>query len=193
MSQPNQDGLRPGYALMPGVPEAAREMFTQYRPSEQGVCALSPEMNITLPYAEWAWYEWVERMSTGALAAGETDPATVWTVPQDERNYLVHMRVALAGGDNDVQNLRLFSPVGYFASTGDASIVIAQKATPDQTMIWPDPSNIQTLVVWWNGPILLEPGTLVQLTPAGAGVAATTWTVYLALRRSLIVRALVPQ
>ncbi len=168
---------------------ALLDYMRAYTPSPEGVCYLHDQMAITLPLPEWAWYAWFETL-TANLTAGQGTDETVFTVPGDERIYLDGIVAVRTGGDNNIDGLTVAYPTGYFAGAAVATIIAVTATT---IVFWPDPGGLQTTTyVQGNPPLLLEPGSVIAISPDGSGVSASTVLLQISMRRTKIVRALVP-
>jgi len=178
-----------GAGEIPGLDRAFLELLRAYRPSELGPCLISDTLHVSLPYPEWNQWSWLAA-PTITVAIGVSTLHPVFTVPMDERAWLMAMRVNRSSGDNLVLGLNITMPEGYYEDS--ASFEFSQLTVAATTTFWPD-SNRQTLTIGYElGPILLEPGSIVNMRPSGAGSAETVFGSTVFLRRMKLTRALVP-
>jgi len=174
-----------------GIPASLLGLLNRFSSSYNGVCWVSDEMQLVLPVPDWHLYAWTEALTANILAT-QTALETVFTVPTDERVYLDYVLVARATGDNLINNLAFSLPTGYFGGT--QSVQFYGLNAGAALLYWPDTLDVATINNFqMPGPLLLEPGTIVQIDPTGAGSAASTWTVVLLMRRTKLIRARPPQ
>ncbi len=185
--------LQPSYGVFRGVQAALLAFMESYRPGPEGVCAVEAVARVDLPIELWAWWSWMEHVLTASISAGNTDPVTLYTVPLDERCWLDSIILERASGDNDIDGIQLVWPDPY-REGGDANgTELALLSTSAPALWWPDSGGVQANVDRMRpGPVLLEPGHLIRMTPGGAGVAASTFRAEICMRRTTVTRALVP-
>jgi len=179
-----------GTGELPGLTQAIIDSLRNYKTSPAGICYLSSDLQVTLPYADWATYSWFE-VGTETYAIAATNPQVIFTVPTNERVYLDCITVRRTSGDNLMNLIRLINPVGY--GSGDRTVDLLSLSSSAANMWWPDMGGVQGLNWIANpGPILLEPGATVALDPNGSGVAETLFHWEMVLRRCKLSRQLVP-
>lgn len=184
--------LEPGgtSGIIPGLEQSLLQLLQSYRPGDIGICEVFDKFQITLPLTDWDWYGWCADLDT-TMAAGETDPEMLWTVPPGERAWVDAVTCERTSGDNKFSILRVNYPAAY--SEGDGVFKLTSMATADSNIWWPDPAG--KLVENWvipNVPILLEQGAAVEVVPTGDGVSSTVFTTRLLLRRTKIGKARTP-
>jgi len=177
--------------VMPGLDSALIALLRNYRPGDIGICELADKIQLSLPVPEWAWYSAPESATSGSITGGAAATLTIYTVPGNIRCMLEGVILERATGDNNLHNLYLLQPPGYFV--GNSTMVAKRLTTPGVFMTWPDDTNaFQAADFYMAGPILLEPGTQIQLTTAGDGVSASTFAYQIAMRHTKLVRAAPP-
>jgi len=165
-----------------------------YRPSLVGPCFISEEIQIGLPVPEWAWYGWVERLTTQSFAIGASGPEVVYTLPLDERALFLGVMVTRLGGDNGARELDYEMPADYGAddtSTGNRQRLI-QLTNTDNHVGWPPGQQAVNEALNLAEPILWEPGTTLLLSPFGDGSATSTYRVSISMKKTKLIRAMVP-
>lgn len=168
-----------------GGDRALMEMLDHYRgPEHIG-------LNITLPVENWDRYAYFHAESY-TRDAGDGDTFTALTIPLDVRAMLIAYRVFRASGDGTLSDLEIRYPLAY-SSSAISSILVS--ATTVTSLFWPDPSGVQSSLGYMKGPtpLLLEPGTLLDVDPAGDGVAETVFASRIDLIYCKIVRAQAPR
>ena len=175
---------------LPGLDDTLRDVLRSYRAGDVGIEEVSARIQVVMDIPAGMEYGWVEDV-TAAYTAGQSTAEVVFTVPGNERAYLAAWVSERLTGDNDLRGMRITYPVGYWSGTGAINLV---RTTAGVTrMFWPDMGNDQAINLKVDvSPVLLEPGTLVELEPGGAGVAASTFYSRVLLRRWKIARALPP-
>jgi len=138
---------------------------------------------------DWAVWSWAELGTISGISAGETASQTMFTVPDDERAYLDGAYAAINSGDNTISDLDMVYPFPSYGA-GNGRVFLAELGTAGTYCYWPHVG--QTINRGVGGPLLLEPGQLVRFGLSGAGAAATEVVFALALRRTKIIRQLVP-
>lgn len=177
--------------VMAGINASLISMLRNFSPGDLGVCVVDDKLQLALPISLWDWYAFWERADTASILAGASTPTTLATVPNDERWLLEALRIERTSGDNDLDGVDLVYPAGYFS--GDSrSRFLSLASASDGVLFWPDPGGQQTWTQYQAGPILLEPGTVLQVEPDGTGVSATVFRGRIATRRTKIIRAMVP-
>ena len=190
LSVPNgAEAFGPGdpSGVMAGLNASLIALLRNFQPGDLGVCVVDEKIQLSLPIAEWATWGW-NQQDTITLGAGASAVVTVFTVPNDERIWLDYARCGRSSGDNDFRAIQITPPAGYSSLAANYSIM--SLATLATSIYWP--SGQQTADVDVPGPILLEPGTIIQLLPGGTGVAATNVRIDINMRRTKMVRALAP-
>lgn len=185
-------GLPPGTpaGVMAGLNASFLALLANFSPSDLGVCVLDEKLQVSLAIPDWATYSYFESLASPSIDAASSTSVTLLTVPQDERWHLDQVRATRASGDNTALSFCLVYPAGYFA--GDARNVFIRAGSPGSILFWPDPGNGQSVDQYQSPSILLEPGTILELDPGGAGVAATIFTVTMATRRTKVIRTRAP-
>ncbi len=141
---------------------------------------------LTIP--DWSTWSWTQNGSTGNIAAGATTTQVLFTVPDDERAYLHGIYALVASGDNTIDGVGLGFPAAY--SSGGV-LDLLQLATANAQIYWPHVGQTINRGIGPT-PVLLEPGTNIQLFPSGAGAAITTISFNMSLRRTKLIRQLDP-
>jgi len=180
--------------VIPGLEQAVAAILRNYNPGDIGICEIADKISLSLPVPDWASYCWTEEVDA-VWAGAATGNQLIYTVPADERNTLVSWCSHRAAGDNTFSILRITAPAGYGA--GSRVVDLMAMAAGSTRIYWPDPGGNQTIP--GNSlanpamlPLLLEPGTILEILADAAGVAATTITSQIMLIRSKVVRALIP-
>jgi len=176
----------------PGLTQALLEALAQYQPSEGGVCYINPEISIVLPLEGWSR---VGRTSTAdtVLTAGQSDQEPFWTVPADERHWIHAIFMTRTGGDNTISQFYMNYPEGYF--TGVTGVQLIAPDAGQSQMWWPIGINTGEFDAGAHqmpGPVMMEPGTVLEVNPNGVGVAISTFHTELLLTTTKLVRALAP-
>lgn len=183
--------LAPGYAVVPGLQRATRDLFDPLRPSEQGICALDSEVHVTLPIPAWGEYQWVEQFRA-AYAASTSTPVVVATVPPGERWWLWHALCRRDTGDNNIRILQMTPPDAYCAPAGTIMELIALTVSTTRFW-WPDIPGRQTVnYVVDCYPVMMEPGTTLSLTFNGSGSVAGDVTIDAIVKKTRIAHVLAP-
>jgi len=193
-----QNGLAPNESLPPGIPSGVMaglnasllDMLANFDPGDLGVCIVDDKLQLSLAIPDWAIWSFVS-IETISLTAGQNVTKDLWTVPQDERNWFDGIYAHMNSGDNKVNTVHLQIPAAYGA--GATTAILLSTGQVDN-LWWPDNGGWLTTVSggMHHGPILLEPGTIIQVGSPGAGVAASTYVAQIHLRRQKISRALAP-
>jgi len=178
----------PPAGVLAGLNQSLINVLRNFDPGAEGVCNVNPTLQLTLPIPEWAEWSWLEAATTASITAGSGTSVVLFEVPADERVTLWSCRVARATGDNEVQNFNLDWPTGYFSSSNDLEYYQPDAAA--SIVFWPNPA-VDPKAYTPPG-ILLEPSTQIRFQPSGAGVSASTFAYKLLLRRTKVIRALVP-
>jgi len=178
--------------VLPGLERSLLAVLANYRPGDIGICEVGDKLQLTLNLDHWAEWFHYQTFLTPSIDAGANASVTVWTVPTDERAWLDFMYASRASGDNLVGAFVVIPPAGYFEGPLSPTYQVQQIPAGSETPFWPDPGGIQTVTTQAVGPILMEPGSQVQIVASGAGVGASTFNVRLALRRTKLMRAMVP-
>lgn len=190
----NQNGgaepLPPGepVGVMAGLNSSLLALLANFSPGDLGVCIVDEKLQLSLPLADWGMWSWIEQGDTASITAASSVPINLFEVPTDERAWLDGFWVTRLSGDNTWKQLKITAPADYRAGNGVADLVELVSASTQ--IYWPNGGQSTTKQL--PGPILLEPGSLVRLIPAGAGVAASVGTYAVLLRRTKLVRALAP-
>lgn len=188
-SAPN-DGHGPSTGVAVGLDQALLAFFQSYRPGELGTNQISPNLQLTLPISLWDWSSYYHRLTSPSITAASSVTVPVLTVPQDERWEVTSLRVERGSGDNTLNGVDWVFPAGYFFGSSQSRFVVLSTAAP--TIFWPDPGGQQTWDEYERDPFLLEPGSVLELAPSGAGVAASTFIVKLNCRRTKLIRSIPP-
>jgi len=186
----SQNGATYGSGEIPGLSQTMLESFKDYRPSELGPCYIDPRITVSLPYPEWYKYSWLEQ-GVASLTAAQSAAEVIYTVPLNERCYLHGLYATRATGDNTVAGFALIYPSDYTSGGGNLTLLTVTTFIP--VAWWPDPGDIQGLDTNMPGdPLLLEPGTIIELDPGAAGASASTFNFNIMLTRFKLVRSLAP-
>lgn len=179
-----------GKGEMRGLPEAFKDVFRAYRSGDQGPCEVDNELHPVLAIPDWAtWSLYSETAATFAATASAYGIG--YTSPDNRRTWLHDVQVSRASGDNTIARLRLVCPEGYFE--GGANNVLLNLSAAANNLWWPDPLGRQTVDgINQGGPILLEPGTTIEVEAQGAGVAITVFDFRLTLMQTKLIRAYIP-
>jgi len=191
---PSQNGLPPGdtSGVLPGLETSLLHQLLNYRPGDIGICELAEQLQLTLPLADWAQYAFHVQVDV-SLTATQDDPETIWTVPDNERIWLQSAVTYRSTGDNLAVGFRLIYPAAYKEVASVQYVDIIGGMTAATNIFWPDPGAMQALYTTYvPPPLLLEPGTIIQLDPGQAGVSASVFATHLTMRRTSLVRAMVP-
>lgn len=176
---------------LPGMDATLLGLFANYNPGELGVAELSERFNLTFPYDLWAWYAFYKEALTENWPAGSTTTVTIYTVPTNRRLWFQGFSCERSSGDNLMNQLMISYPTGYYEGT-DFQPMLLDLTSPATILCWPDEGGRQASTRWMPGPILLEPGTQVQLKPSGAGAAVTKFEYSILGRMTDLVRDSTP-
>jgi len=197
MPLPAGNGLAPGgtSGVIPGLETAIAAILRNYNPGDIGICEVMDKLQLSLSVPYWAEYPWYNIERTAAVAGGFGGAITVYTVPMDRR-YLVQAITAerVSGGDGSLTYIQLVPP-GENVSAGAGTVVrLAQVEGNDNNMSWPNKAGVTTVAEIFHvpSPLLLEPGTLIQIRTAGTGVSATEWDTEVVGVMIPITRAMAP-
>jgi len=146
---------------------------------------------LSLGIEEWAWWAWLEADVSVSVAGGVAAGVSVFTVPGDERAWLDSLTIVRATGDNNLDYVRLIHPEGYRSGAVDL-LRLLELTTPATGLYWPNTGGGQTVTLAQPGPMLLEPGSLIQLVTDGSGASASTFDYAIRMRRTKMVRAKAP-
>lgn len=177
-----------------GLDQALLDCLRAYKPSPEGPDGVSSQIILGLPISDWAHFQLVEFGEVSVPAASSV-AVTVRTIPQDQRHYLEHVLVFRATGDNTIQAVQIVYPAGNIgagtSSTG--GIQLKRLITAGTLIYWPDRRATQAVLYSMEVyPLLLEPGSLVQILPAGAGAGASTFTTAVLTKGSKLIPAKTP-
>jgi len=168
---------------------ALREYLDAYQPGALGLDGVSTCV-IALPVPEWSVYGWSENPTISLTAAQVTDEP-VFTLPLNERAWLQYFIAERSTGDNNIGNLGLTMPAEY--RSGAALTNVCTAAVAGTKLFWPDIAGIVSLDSQApSEPILLEPGSILSISPDGTGASASTWACRLLMKRMKLVRAQAP-
>lgn len=189
-----QDGGSPvtspdPFGVMAGLNATLLAWLANFTPGDTGVFHLNDKLQLSLPVPHWSEWSWVQGGASPSIDAGSSDPVVLWTLPSDERALLHAMYVSRATGDNNVDIFSLTMPEGYYSGSSDLRMLNLD--TSASSAFWPHEGS-QTIDNYIKPPVLCEPGTGVNLGPAGVGVAASTFSFTLFMTRTKIVRAMAP-
>lgn len=187
-----RDELLAEYALLDGIQPSLAELLRTYRNVGQGVCAVDPVMQVVMPVPSWAEYCWFERVEVN-VPASDSDRVQFWIVPANERNLIEWLFAEQQSGDNQSRGFTMVFPAGYEQTTTNQMEFIQITTAANGRTWWPDPGGIQVVNQVQPGPILLEPGTILQMNPDGSGSAASVWNIFIRMTRTKIIRARPPQ
>jgi len=192
-SNGSDPALPPGdtSGVMPGLEASIANLLRNYRPGDIGICELADKIGLTLPVTEWdKWVHFGRTAPTPSMAGGAETGVVFYTVAADERGWLEYVFAERATGDNTLRYLRVVVPSAY--SDGGQNYGISEIAAGAAPHFWPDPGGIQTVQMQAVPPVLLEPGTTLEVVGAGVGVSASTFNVEYALKLSKLTRAMAP-
>lgn len=165
------------------------DLLRAYRPSEKGPCFIGDELALVLPVPQAFQFPIVD-MGTASFSAGQTDPELVYTVPQDRRAWLGGLFASRASGDNLLRVIEVRYPAGHGTAQNLRLIRLTTEAV---NVFWPDVGGRQAVTFCISvAPLLLEPGTLVYLTPNGDGVSASTAAYEMVMYQSKLIPNLPP-
>jgi len=189
--QDGMPGLPPGdpVGVMAGLNQSLISLLANFSPGDLGVCVVDDKLQLSLPVPDWSDWSWVEQGDTASIDAGDSTDIALFAVPADERALLYGVNLYRASGDNTWSLLFLTVPPLYSSGTGEYHLVHLSSAATE--IYWPRGDQAVRHSAG-ESPILLEPGTLVELRPSGAGSAASVATYEILLRRRKIVRAMAP-
>lgn len=192
VGQAESNNGRFGVGEMPGLDLSLADILRRYQPPDLGVCWIAPAMGITLSWPNFD--RWQEDLLGGTynLTAGQVDTITIFTVPPIERAWLHYVLVEQNTGDNEVDHIS-YIPGGDYSNT-QVLLRLIEQSTPTASLYWPDDANQGALDFSMNlpEPLLLEPGSRLQWTSTGAGVAASTYVSRILISRSRLVRVTAP-
>lgn len=169
---------------------ALSDILSNYQPGAEGIQELQGCV-IALTHPEWAFFSWFEINLSASIPAANTDPVEIFTVPADQRIWLDWAMIFRITGDNLVSRITFTPPEDYRSGTADNGSLM-RLVTPAALAFWPDSGGVQTPDILMPAPLLLEPGTVVSFIPDGSGVAASTFSSRLMMRRTKLVRARSP-
>lgn len=177
--------------VLPGLNEALIALLRNFDPGEYGVGAVDKLCTVTLPIPEWASWAYLHAGVTASVGAGVATDVVLYTVPADERAYLIHCAAVRLTGDNKLDKLEIVYPEGYYSDVDTLFLMWYGPAI--SATYWPEFSQSSSFFsAGPAGPLLLEPGTVVQFHTSGDGVAASTFDYQVMLRRTKLVRAQAP-
>lgn len=179
--------------VMAGLNDSLIHLLRNFDPGPEGVCLVDQKLQLVLPVPEWSRWAFTIAGAVASMAAALDTPVIFQTVPGDERWWLEYVRLARASGDNTAGQIRVNSAPAY--GQGDLATPIIVITTPVATIFWPDQGGIQTVTDRFDMPydgFLLEPGASIAITPDGAGVAATVFNYEVSIKKTKIIRAIVP-
>lgn len=193
---PVQNGARPfppgdPLGVMAGLNASLIALLRNFSPGDVGVCQIDDRLQLSLPIPNWAEWAWLESGTSTSILAGATTTTPVYTVPLDERATLHSLYMVRASGDNLVDLFTLTIPDAYRGGGGSAELRLLNLTTPVASAFWPHEGS-QTVDNYVKPPVLLEPGTVINIAPDGTGVAASTFNYWIYMTRTKIIRALAP-
>lgn len=173
-----------------GLESALRDWLVAFRPQVLDLINVS---TLSLVHSDWGQWAWLEHGDIAAIPAASSSPVTIYTVPDDRRAYLDGIRADRAVGDNAIRAFQVDPPVGYAVANADGpDVEIIRVVTSTTALFWPDPGGRFDVFRIFPGPILMEPGTRVLMTPSGQGAVGSTYSFALRLRLTKLIRALAP-
>lgn len=176
----------PATGQIQDLPLALREYLRNYYPGGKGLDAINGCF-IAFPVPAWAEASVYDSASMASMGAGASTNIEFLTVPQNQRWWLDGLRITRASGDNTVNQIQVNYPAGY--TNNATGMPLIAWSTASAQFFWPDLGQQANIQYMAGGPLLLEPGSKLQINPAGAGVAATVFAYHLQYRRMLLTRA----
>jgi len=194
---PGQNGAAPaGHSdpagVMAGLNRSLLALLANFDPGALGVCLVDDKLQLTLPVPDWSTWSHVA-YATVTIGAGLATNTVLYTVPEDERNWLYSVTCFRESGDNLMDRLDLVFPLEY-RTLGADGILVLMDVTGLTGVYWPDLGGVQTVTrkVDPTDPLMMEPGTTINLVPDGTGVASSNFYMIAFMKRSKLVRALAP-
>ncbi|HIA03338.1 MAG TPA: hypothetical protein EYN66_15760 [Myxococcales bacterium] len=164
-------GLTSG--VIPGLDNAVPDLLRNYNPGEVGIAHMASNIQIVLPYPEWAWWSKLIKGTTGTIPAASAVLVEMFTVPADRRFWLDSCWMNILSGDNNINQFSIEFPSGYYETSGYDQIVMANLSSVGDNLMWPDVRGQQTMTNWAPGPVLCEPGTRLLVKPSGDGAGTS--------------------
>ena len=165
--------------MLPGLEASLLRLLQNYRPGDIGVCEVAGVFQLSMPIPDWATWLWQEEVIDATITAGLAGWWTMWTVPADESQEILHIHTDRTGGDNTTTRIGLLLPADYWAGSAQTRLISLSTASDD--IMWPDPSALQANLDRppFPHPLTLPPLSQLQVYFTGAGVAASTekWTI----------------
>jgi len=183
-------GLTSG--VIPGLDNAVPDLLRNYNPGEVGIAQMAPNIQVVLPYPEWAWWSKLIKGVTSDIPAASAVLVELFTVPADRRMWLDSCWMNRASGDNTINQFTIEFPTGYYETSGYDQIVMANLTSPTTDLMWPDTRGQQTLTHWAPGPVLLEPGSRLLVKPQGDGAGVSKFGFNILGRITKLVRERTP-
>lgn len=193
----SQNGALPAgnpVGVLSGLNQSLLAMLANFSPGDLGVCVVDENLQLSLPLPDWASWSWLESGITGTIAVGYDGLTVLYTVPGDERVTLYGARALGVSGDNLGSEFVCVPPAGYKSAnaappTTADYLILMQYTTSLSEIYWPTKAAV---LLDHPGPVDLEPGTTINLHLNGGGVATSTYDYYLWMKRTKIVRQLLP-
>ena len=178
--------------VIPGLEAALLESLRNYNPGDVGVAQVGPQIQLNLAIPEWGWWNHPIKGVSASIAAASALTVDLFTVPDNYRMILYSIWMAIFSGDNTLDQFSIVQPTGYLGDMLDAQQVYLNLATPAVPLMWPDLRGQQTITEWLEGPVLLEPGTILRVKPSGAGASASTVGFHTNTRATKLIRQSAP-
>lgn len=181
--------------VFPGLETALAAVLRNYSPGDIGICEIEDKIQVAMPIPFWAEYPWYQLGDTASLSAAHSDPVVIYTVPGDRRYQLQDVSVQRLSGDNLLVDLDLIPPAMNVGGANTRMKLYKAGDSGHYNFSWPNLPGIDDTGIIDNhrlyaaGPKLLEPGTVIDFTPSGAGVAATVFTYWISGMMVPLIRA----
>jgi len=176
--------------VLPGLEESLKAILRNYRPGDIGICEVADKLQLSMPLPYWGEYPYYTVGRTASVTAASTDPIVVYTVPMDRRYLLQDVQWQNVSGDNLANLIQIDVPAANITTNGGKFVLSNIAAAVVQS--WPVYDAGDLIWVASAGPKLLEPGTVIELVPSGAGVAATLFDYWISGMLIPIIRAQSP-
>ena len=179
--------------VIAGLNSSLLHLLANFSPGDLGVCVVDEKLQLSLSLPEWSRWACALVDTMPSMTATENDPEPIVTVPGDERWWLDSVWIERQTGDNNITGINLVMPEGYFVGAG--SVPLFTSPSGPTKVIWPDNRGDFTYdfaVDMPPGGLLMEPGAVLELDPSGSGVAATVFKYWILVKRSKLIRSMVP-
>jgi len=176
--------------LLNGLNTVMSSLFVNFSPGDQGITLLDDQMTVNLAVPSALEWGWVDEGVTSSIAGGSNSGVNLIVIPRDERSFLLSASVTRVSGDNLAHLLRIYQPPGY--GLGLRMLTLVNATVPVIDLSWPPFDQPMHRHGPLTGPILLEPGAIVEFVPSGAGAGASVFNYEILQTRTKIVRARQP-